>query len=75
MLRRIWALTVKEFLVIWADRRSRVVIIVPPLLQLLVFGTMITTFARPSSTRTAAFRHANSSPGSRERRLSTSSPT
>ena len=38
MLRRIWALTVKEFLVIWRDRRSRVVIIVPPLLQLLVFG-------------------------------------
>jgi len=38
MLRRIWALTVKEFLIIWRDRRSRVVIIVPPLLQLLVFG-------------------------------------
>ena len=38
MLRRIWALTVKEFLVVWRDRKSRVVIIVPPLLQLLVFG-------------------------------------
>ncbi len=35
---RIRALIVKEFLVIWKDKRSRAVIIGPPLIQLLVFG-------------------------------------
>jgi ABC-2 type transport system permease protein len=35
---RIRALIVKEFLAVWKDKRSRTVIIVPPLLQLLVFG-------------------------------------
>jgi ABC-2 type transport system permease protein len=35
---RIRALIVKEFLAIWKDRKSRTVIIVPPILQLLVFG-------------------------------------
>jgi drug efflux transport system permease protein len=35
---RIRALIAKEFLAIWKDKKSRVVIIVPPLLQLLVFG-------------------------------------
>lgn len=35
---RIRALTAKEFLAVWKDKKSRVVIVVPPLLQLLVFG-------------------------------------
>lgn len=35
---RIRALIVKEFLAVWKDRKSRAVIVVPPLLQLLVFG-------------------------------------
>jgi ABC-2 type transport system permease protein len=38
LLRRIGALTAKEFLAVWKDKKSRVVIIVPPLIQLLVFG-------------------------------------
>ncbi len=38
MLQRIWALVMKEFLVLWRDRRSRFVIVAPPLIQLLVFG-------------------------------------
>lgn len=38
MLARIWALVVKEFLAIAKDRRSRFVLIVPPIAQLLVFG-------------------------------------
>lgn len=38
MWRRIFALTVKEFLALLKDKKSRVVVIVPPLLQLLVFG-------------------------------------
>lgn len=38
MWNRIWALIAKEFVVIWKDKRSRVVIIVPPLIQLMVFG-------------------------------------
>jgi drug efflux transport system permease protein len=35
---RIRTLIAKEFLAVWKDKKSRVVIIVPPLLQLLVFG-------------------------------------
>ena len=35
---RIRALIVKEFLAVWKDKKSRAVIIGPPLLQLLVFG-------------------------------------
>lgn len=38
MWRRILALTIKEFLTLLKDKRSRVVIFVPPLIQLLVFG-------------------------------------
>lgn len=38
MLRRILALIIKEFLALLKDRRSRTVIIVPPFLQLIVFG-------------------------------------
>ncbi|MDE2463308.1 MAG: ABC transporter permease, partial [Alphaproteobacteria bacterium] len=38
MWRRVWALIIKEFLAVWNDPRSRAVIIVPPLIQLLVFG-------------------------------------
>jgi ABC-2 type transport system permease protein len=35
---RIRALIVKEFLAVWKDKKSRAVIIGPPLIQLLVFG-------------------------------------
>ena len=38
MWRRIYALMIKEFLALLKDKRSRVVVIVPPLVQLLVFG-------------------------------------
>ncbi len=38
MWRRIRALIIKEFLAIWNDKRSRAVIIIPPLIQLMVFG-------------------------------------
>jgi drug efflux transport system permease protein len=38
MLRRIQALMIKEFLALLKDKRSRVVVFVPPILQLLVFG-------------------------------------
>ena len=38
MWRRIFALVTKEFLTLLKDKRSRVVIIVPPLIQLMVFG-------------------------------------
>jgi len=38
MWNRIGALIVKELLAVWQDKKSRVVIVVPPLLQLLVFG-------------------------------------
>ncbi len=38
MLKRIRALMIKEFLALLKDKRSRVVVFVPPILQLLVFG-------------------------------------
>ncbi len=38
MWRRIQALVVKEFLALLKDKRSRTVVFVPPILQLLVFG-------------------------------------
>ncbi|MGA6926167.1 MAG: ABC transporter permease [Desulfosarcina sp.] len=38
MIRRIVALVIKEFLALLKDPRSRTVIVVPPLVQLIVFG-------------------------------------
>jgi len=38
MVRRIVALVIKEFLALLKDRRSRTVIVIPPLVQLIVFG-------------------------------------
>jgi ABC-2 type transport system permease protein len=38
MLRRIQALMIKEFLALLKDKRSRTVVFIPPILQLLVFG-------------------------------------
>ncbi len=38
MFGRILALVIKEFLALFKDKRSRFVVIVPPLIQLLVFG-------------------------------------
>ncbi|WP_295396181.1 ABC transporter permease [uncultured Thiodictyon sp.] len=38
MFDHILALTIKEFLALFKDKRSRMVVIVPPLIQLLVFG-------------------------------------
>jgi ABC-2 type transport system permease protein len=38
MFGRIYALIIKEFITLLKDRRTRIVLIVPPLLQLMVFG-------------------------------------
>ena len=38
MWHRIFGLVIKEFLALLKDRKSRLVVIVPPLLQLFVFG-------------------------------------
>ena len=38
MLQRILALAIKEFLALLKDKRSRTVVFIPPILQLLVFG-------------------------------------
>ena len=50
MWRRIRALIVKEFLAVWRDKKSRVVIIVPPLIQLLVFGYAASFDVEPRRT-------------------------
>lgn len=46
MLRRIIALIKKEFISIWKDPRSRTLIIVPPLLQLIIFAHAATMEVR-----------------------------
>lgn len=38
MFKRLYALIIKEFLAIWQDKKSRVVLIVPPMIQLCVFA-------------------------------------
>ena len=38
MVKRIFALMIKEFLSLLKDKKSRVVVVVPPLIQLIVFG-------------------------------------
>ena len=38
MLARIWALVIKEFLALLRDKKSRLVLIGPPIIQLVVFG-------------------------------------
>lgn len=38
MLRRIYALVIKEFLAVWQDKKSRYTLVIPPLLQLFIFA-------------------------------------
>ena len=46
MIGRIRSLIVKEFLAVWRDKKSRVILIVPPLVQMLIF-----TFAEDKIAR------------------------
>ena len=41
MLRRIYQIIVKEFIQVWRDKKMRFFLIVPPLVQLLVYGYII----------------------------------
>lgn len=38
MFGRVYALIIKELLAVWRDKKSRMVLIVPPLMQLLIFS-------------------------------------
>ena len=38
MWSRIWSLIIKEFLAVWRDKKSRFVLIVPPITQLFIFA-------------------------------------
>lgn len=38
MFKRIYPLIIKEFIAVWMDKKSRIVLIVPPLIQLFVFA-------------------------------------
>ena len=58
---RVLALIVKEFLAIWKDKKSRVVVIVPPLIQLLVFGYAATF--EVSHVATAIYNEDSGLPG------------
>jgi ABC-2 type transport system permease protein len=64
MWRHIYALMIKEFLALLKDRRSRVVVIVPPLVQLLVFG-----YAATFDLNRISFAVYNEDPGPASREL------
>lgn len=38
MLGRIWALLIKEIIAVWRDKKSRIVLVVPPITQLFIFA-------------------------------------
>lgn len=38
MFGRVWALIIKELLAVWRDKKSRTVLIIPPIIQLFVFA-------------------------------------
>jgi len=64
MLNRIFALMIKEFLALLKDKRSRTVIIVPPLLQLIVFG-----YAATYDLNRVPYAIYNEDPGAASREL------
>lgn len=64
MLKRILALVVKEFLALLKDKRSRIVLIVPPLIQLIVFG-----YAATFDLKNVPFAVYNEDPGFASRDL------
>src|SRR4030043_2042550 len=41
MGRRIWQMVKKEFIQVWRDRRLRIFLFLPPLIQLIIYGYAI----------------------------------
>lgn len=41
-MNRIYALLIKEILAVWSDKKSRTILIIPPLIQLLIFAFAVT---------------------------------
>ncbi len=41
MGRRIWQMVKKEFIQVWRDRRLRIFLILPPIIQLIIYGYAI----------------------------------
>jgi ABC-2 type transport system permease protein len=64
MWRRILALMIKEFLALLKDKRSRTVLIAPPLMQLIVFG-----YAATFDLKQVPYAIYNEDPGSGSREL------
>jgi len=64
MWRRIFALTGKEFLALLKDKKSRLVVFIPPLVQLLVFG-----YAATFDLKNVPFAVYNEDSGSASREL------
>lgn len=64
MWRRVFALTVKEFLALLKDKKSRLVVFIPPLVQLLVFG-----YAATFDLKNVPFAVYNEDSGSASREL------
>ena len=64
MWRRILALMIKEFLALLKDKRSRTVLIAPPLMQLIVFG-----YAATFDLNQVPYAIYNEDPGSASREL------
>ena len=64
MWNRVRALSIKELLAVWADRRSRMVLIVPPVVQLLIFA-----FAATQEVRNVSMAVLNEDSGIASREL------
>ena len=64
MLARVHSLVVKEFLAVWSDKKSRVILIVPPLVQMLIF-----TFAATQEVTNVPIAILNKSSGHAARDL------
>jgi len=49
MWQRIWSLVIKELLAVWRDKKSRMVLIIPPMAQLIIFSFAATLDVKNAS--------------------------
>ncbi|HQU43470.1 MAG TPA: ABC transporter permease [Pirellulales bacterium] len=64
MIDRVMSLVIKELLALWRDRKSRVILIVPPLFQMLIFS-----FAATEEAKNVRMAVLNRDPGTASRDL------
>ncbi len=55
MFARLWGLIKKEFLAIWRDPKSRIILLVPPLIQFVIFANILTMEIKNTDVMTLDF--------------------